>query len=207
MDSKLREQVAERYLRLNGDHPMTAEDDAYVNEYFLTVEKLAREQGVDADEIRGLMCAGLIPLPSYLRSDGAQMVPSDLLTLAQTADGTEKLAGWFADQFNDPAEGHEEWQSYLSGQYVCLRHVTPATIKRKNELCEEIGQLLESPRQESTEWLDALHRLVDELDALEPPFAPYDRLRFGGAVSRDELITDVRRRFPAAASSAGSPTP
>jgi hypothetical protein len=207
VDSNLREHVAKRYLQLNGDHPMTAEDDAYVNEYFVTVETLARQQGVDADEIRRLMCAGLIPLPSYLRSDGAQMVPSDLLALAQTADGVEKLPGWFAGQFDDPASAREEWASYLSGQYVCLRHVTPATIKRKSELGEEIPQLLESPRPESSEWLEALHRLVDELDALEPPFAPYDRLRFGGPVSRDELITSVRRQFPTATLSAAVPAP
>ncbi len=201
MDSKLREQVTERYLHLNGDHAMTAEDDAYVNEYFVTVETLARDEGVDPDEIRRLMRKGLVPLPSYLRSDGAQMVPPDLLALAQTAGGIEKLPSWFAGQFDDPVSADEEWKSYLSGKYVCLRHVTPATIKRKNELCEGIARRLKSPHQESTEWLEALHRLVDQLDALEPPFAPYDRLRFGGPVSRDELITDVRRRFPTVASS------
>jgi hypothetical protein len=50
-------------------------------------------------------------------------------------------------------------------------------------------------------WLAELHALVDELDALEPPFAPYDRLRFGGPISRDTLIDDVRARFPRTAAS------
>ena len=36
----------------------------------------------------------------------------------------------------------------------------------------------------------------DELDELEPPFTAYDRLRFAGPVSRDTLITAVRRDFP-----------
>jgi hypothetical protein len=33
-------------------------------------------------------------------------------------------------------------------------------------------------------------------DAIEPPFAPYDRLRFGGPVSRDRLIDETRGRYP-----------
>jgi hypothetical protein len=35
---------------------------------------------------------------------------------------------------------------------------------------------------------------VDALDAIEKPFAPFDRERFG-ASSRDRLITAVRERF------------
>jgi hypothetical protein len=31
---------------------------------------------------------------------------------------------------------------------------------------------------------------------LEPPFAAYDRLRFGGPVSRDTCIDAIRERFP-----------
>jgi hypothetical protein len=34
------------------------------------------------------------------------------------------------------------------------------------------------------------------LDTLERAFAPCDRLRFGQPVSRDRLITDVRRAYP-----------
>ena len=70
----LEDLVTRRYLELNGNHPMTAEDDAYVDAYFTTVEALARTVSIDAQEIRQLMLAGRLPGPSYLRSDGAQMV-------------------------------------------------------------------------------------------------------------------------------------
>ena len=192
----LEDQVTRRYLELNGTHPMTAEDDAYVDAHFVTVEALAGTVSIDAKHIRQLILAGRLPLPSYLRSDGAQMIPPDLFALAHAAGGVEHLPAWFASQFDDAATAGDEWEAYLSGGYVCLWHVSPATIKRKGELCNVIRQLLERPQPESGEWLAALHERVDELDALEPPFAPYDRLRFGGAVSRDTLITDVRRSFP-----------
>jgi hypothetical protein len=55
---------------------------------------------------------------------------------------------------------------------------------------------LADPRVDESEWLANLHRLVDELDELEPPFAPYDRVRFGGPISRDRLIDLVRERYP-----------
>ncbi len=202
MARDLDEQVTERYLELNGTHPMTAEDDAYVDAHFITVEALARTVSHDAREIRQLMLAGRLPLPSYLRSDGAQMVPPDLLELATAAGGVEDLQGWFVSQFDDGDTAADEWEAYLSGGYVCLWHVSPATIKRKDELCSVIRQLLERPEPDSGKWLAALHERVDELDALEPPFAPYDRLRFGSAVSRDTLITAVRRDFPRRTSSA-----
>jgi hypothetical protein len=197
-DSKrnLRDEVTERYLAVNGSHPMTTADDSYVNEYFKSLEALAEEQGIEPDVIRRLMLAELLPLPSYLHSDGTQMVPIDLLDLGQAAGGLEHLPRWFQEQFDDPEVAAEEWEAYLSGQYVCLRHVSPATIRRKDALCSAIEELLDAPRPESAEWLLALHELIDELDALEPPFAAYDRLRFGGAVSRDRLITDLRSKFP-----------
>jgi hypothetical protein len=59
-------------------------------------------------------------------------------------------------------------ETYLSGQYVCLTETTP----------------------------QLLHTLVDELDAQTAEFTAYDRLRFGGPVSRDTLINDVRMACP-----------
>jgi hypothetical protein len=71
-------------------------------------------------------------------------------------------------------------------------------MQRKDELVDAIEAQLEQPEPGSSGWLVDLHALVDELDALEPPFAPYDRLRFGRPVSRDRLIDDVRTQFPRA---------
>jgi hypothetical protein len=196
IQADLRAQVAGRYVEVNGEHPMTSEDDAYVDEHFVTVEALAAQHGLQGDEIRQLILDRVLPLPSYLRSDGEQMVPSDLLALAEAAGSPQKLPSWFVAQFDDPATAEDEWESYLSGGYVCLKHVTPATIRRKDELCDAITQLLDDPQPGSPDWLTSLHDLVDQLDAIEPPFAPYDRLRFGGPVSRDRLITETRRAFP-----------
>jgi hypothetical protein len=41
-----------------------------------------------------------------------------------------------------------------------------------------------------------LRGAVDALDALERPFAAWDRERFGTPSSRDRLINATRQRFP-----------
>jgi len=69
---------------------------------------------------------------------------------------------------------------------VCLHSVTPDTIRRKDQLVKAIDATADPCELES---------LVDELDQLEPAFTAYDRLRFGGPVSRDTHITAVRGRL------------
>ncbi|MGW4162458.1 DUF6058 family natural product biosynthesis protein [Streptomyces sp. NPDC004788] len=188
--------VARRFREVNGGHPMTAEDDAYVSAQFTPLETLCAALGRDAAQTRRQMLAGLLPLPGYLRSDGAQMVPHDLFALADAAGGPERLRDWFTAHWADPVVGTAEWEAYRSGQYVCLHRVAPDTIMRKDELTAAITDAVRSPRPESPLWSAALHALVDELDVLEPGFAPYDRLRFGGPTSRDTCIDAVRHRFP-----------
>lgn len=188
--------VADRFLAVNGVHPMTAEDDAYVDRQFVPLERLCAALGRDADEARRQMLDGLLPLPGYLRSDGTEMVPRDLFALAAEAGGPGRLRAWFTAHWADPAEGEEEWEAYLSGRYVCLHRVTPDTIRRKGELTAAIASAVAAPRPDVPLWVAALHALVDELDALEPDFAPYDRLRFGGPTSRDICVDAVRARFP-----------
>ncbi|MFJ9576835.1 DUF6058 family natural product biosynthesis protein [Streptomyces sp. NPDC101191] len=189
-------EVARRFREVNGDHPMTVADDAYVSARFTPLEVLCAESGRDVEEARRQMLDGLLPLPGYLRSDGAEMVPRDLFDLAARAGGPERLRGWFVAHWPDPADGAAEWEAYLSGRYVCLHRVAPDTIRRKDELTAAITDALGAPRPDSPLWAAALHALVDELDALEPEFAPYDRLRFGGPTSRDTCIDAVRNRFP-----------
>ena len=92
--------------------------------------------------------------------------------------------------------GREEWDAYLSGQYVCLHSVTPATIQRKDHLATAIKAASQEPDAGSRQWSARLHALIDELDALEPSFTAYDRLRFGGHTSRDICIDAMRARFP-----------
>jgi hypothetical protein len=68
-------------------------------------------------------------------------------------------------------------------------------MRRKGELLKLISAQFARRAADDDEWRRQLHELVDGLDALEPPFAHYDRMRFGGPVSRDELITAPRRDY------------
>ncbi|PWU49891.1 hypothetical protein DLE60_22750 [Micromonospora globispora] len=193
---ELRQRVAERFREVNGDHPMTAADDAYVSEQFVVLDELCAATGRDPEDVRRLMLDRRLPLPGYLRSDGAEMVPADLFALAERAGGAKLLATWFVGHWPDPVQGVAEWDAYLSGQYVCLRSVTPESIRRKDELTAAIRSAADDRDAGSATWSARLHALVDELDALEPAFTGYDRLRFGGPTSRDTCIDAVRARHP-----------
>jgi len=195
-DSQLRSAVESRFYAVNGIHPMTAEDDSYVTEWYIPLESLAQRAGVDASELRRLMLANRLPLPSYIRSDGAQMVARDLLELPRRAGGYEQLPEWFGQQFESGRDAIREWDGYLRGHYVCLRDVLPETMQRKDQLVKAITATIAKPEPQNDDWLESLHRLVDELDNLEPPFTAYDRLRFAGPISRDTCIDAVRARFP-----------
>ncbi|MFK4147064.1 DUF6058 family natural product biosynthesis protein [Streptomyces sp. NPDC004065] len=195
-EADLRQRVAERFREVNGVHPMTDADDVYVSAQFVALEELCAVQGRDADAVRRLMLGRCLPLPGYLRSDGAEMVPADLFALAGQAGGVELLEAWFTAHWADPVAGKAEWDAYLSGQYVCLHSVTPATIQRKDHLTAAISAAANEPDAGSARWSERLHTLVDELDSLEPAFTAYDRLRFGGPTSRDTCIDAMRARFP-----------
>lgn len=192
----LKGRLAGRFREVNGVHPMTPADDAYVTAQFVALEDLCAAHGRDADEVRRLMLAQRLPLPAYLRSDGAEMVPAGLFALAEQAGGIGRLRSWFIAHWADPAVGRREWNSYLSGRYVCLRSVTPVNILRKDYLTAAISAAPNEPDAGSAQWSTRLHALIDELDALEPAFTPYDRLRFGGPTSRDTCIDAMRVRFP-----------
>jgi hypothetical protein len=203
-DAQLRSAVAARFYAVNGTHPMTAEDDAYASKWYVELEALAEKASIPASKLRRLMLANRLPLPSYIRSDGIQMVARDLLELPRRAGGYEQLPEWFGQQFQSGRDAIREWDGYLRGQYVCLLDVLPETIQRKDELVKAITTALSRPEPENDDWLESLHRAVDELDELEPPFTAYDRLRFGGPISRDTCINAVRARFPRRSASAGS---
>ncbi|WP_225823875.1 DUF6058 family natural product biosynthesis protein [Streptomyces naphthomycinicus] len=195
-ETELKQRLFERFQEVNGDHPMTDADDVYVSAQFIALEELCAAHGREADAVRRLMLGRRLPLPGYLRSDGAEMVPADLFALADEAGGVDLLEAWFTAHWTDPVTGRAEWHAYLSGQYVCLHSVTPASIQRKDHLTTAIGAAAGEPDAGSAQWLERLHALVDELDALEPAFTAYDRLRFGGPTSRDTCIDAIRVRFP-----------
>ena len=189
-------EVHDRFIIVNGKHPMTAPDDSYVNDHFVDLGQVCSGRAETPDSVRQSMLDRTLPLPSYLRSDQAEMVPPDYFRLADDAGGTGELPGWFQRHWTDPHQAAEEWNAYLDGQYVCLREVTPRTIQRKNDVCDSIKRELSAPQPGSGAWLRRMHALVDELDALTTQFTEYDRLRFDGPVSRDTLINDVRAKYP-----------
>jgi hypothetical protein len=194
----LKRQLADRFREVNGDHPMTDADDAYVSMQFVVLAELCAARGCDSDEVRRLMPEQRLSLPGYLRSDGAEMVPADLFAIADEAGGVDRLETWFIAHWADSAVGKQEWGSYLSGQYVCLRSASPTTIQRKDYLTTVLSAAPTEPDAGSVPWSRRLHALIDELDALEPAFTAYDRLRFNSPTSRDTCIDAMRARFPRA---------
>ncbi|MGW0783892.1 DUF6058 family natural product biosynthesis protein [Streptomyces sp. NPDC002913] len=88
------------------------------------------------------------------------------------------------------------WEAYLGGQYVRLHSVTPAGIRRKDELTAAITTAPDEPDAWAAPWPARLHLLIDELDAPAAEFTAHDRLRFDGPTSRDTRVAGMRVLFP-----------
>jgi RimJ/RimL family protein N-acetyltransferase len=182
----VRQAVRDRYLEVNGEHAMTEVDDTYARAGFV----------VATDEQLELMAAGLVPLPSYLLSDGTPMVPRDHLDPVGWAGGTDRLHDWFvaywpADRRDD---AEREWAAYLSGQYVCLKRASPLSIRDKARWLDRLDAALE--RLDATPGdhvgRGMLGEAVDRLEDLLLPQTTYDALRFGGATSSWQRVQQVR---------------
>jgi len=157
-----------------------------------------------SDAARPLVECGVLPRATYVLPDGTPMVPADHTALLDDARGDpDAVAATFRDRFvaagGDAAEVDEEHAAWLSGEYgACLRATTPEAIVAKGGLMTAITALLAQPNPADDSWRVALRGAVDALDAIERPFARYDRERFGGPTSRDRLISRTRERFPKA---------
>jgi RimJ/RimL family protein N-acetyltransferase len=186
--------VRERYLEVNGDHPMTPVDDAYVRAGFVPA----------TDEQLALMAEGRMPLPPYLLSDGTAMVPADHDDLARFAGGVEHLHDWFvAFWTEDAAAGEEAWEHYLLGRYAHLAEVSPVTIRRTARavaLAEGAAARLREDRRDHLargqlgECVDGVPA-VPGLDAQLRPMCSYDRARYGGPTLRERLVDALREEF------------
>ena len=172
---------------------LAAADEAYIREHFVPLATVA---GRRVAEVRDAIAAGRLPAPAYVLDDGTEMVAPDHLALPDEA-GDDLEATLRAHFAAGGLDSDEEWRSYLSGAYaICLRSVTAETMVRKTLLVDEIEGLLDDPRPRDADWRDALRAAVDELDALERPFAPLDEHRFGARPTRRRLIEDPRARWP-----------
>lgn len=194
LNDRLASAVRDRFVAVNGDHPMTAEDDAYVREHFVPA----------TPEAMRLMLDDLLPLPSYVLGDGTPMVPADHGRLAEVAGGAEALRSWFVAFWpDDPATGEAEWGHYLSGQYVCLAEVSPVRIRQKTERVAEAAAAVELLRRDPHDEIgrgmigEAVDGVlaVPGLDWLLRPMTAYDRLRFGGPTVRETWVDGPRREF------------
>nr|WP_300053942.1 GNAT family N-acetyltransferase [uncultured Nocardioides sp.] len=186
--------VRDRFVAVNGDHPMTDEDDAYVREHFVEATPAAMEQ----------MLSGRLPLPSYVLSDGTPMVPAAHGELAEVAGGVDRLHDWFVAFWEgEPDVGEQEWAAYLSGQYVCLKEVSPVRIRQKTERVAEASAAVEILRRDPHDPIGRgmLGQAVDGvlavpgLDSLLLPMTAYDRLRFGGPSVRETWVDAPRAEF------------
>jgi hypothetical protein len=182
-------------------HPGAA-DLPYLGSTFVTLDTLARAHGHDPARVRRAIADRLLPGVPYVLADGTELVAPDYFELAHLAGDFEALPGWFASAYErasarypEAGTAEEQWEEYLTGIYaVCLRAVTPASIVAKGELMDTIERLTADPAPENEQWRSELTAAVDALDALEKPFAAFDRERFG-PVSRDRCVTAVRERF------------
>ncbi len=183
--------VHDRYVAVNGDHPMTADDDAYVREHFVPA----------TPEAMALMLEGRLPLASYVLRDGTPMVPAAHGELAEIAGGIDRLREWFVAFWEGEEEtGEQEWAHYLSGQEVSLRDVNPVRIRQREERIAEAAAALDLLRRDPRDGTGRgmLGEAVDGvlavpgLDWLLLPMTAYDRLRFGGPTVR-ELWVDLPR--------------
>ena len=186
--------VRDRFVAVNGDHPMTDADDAYVREHFVAATPEAMEH----------MLAGRLPLPSYVLSDGTPMVPAEHGRLAEIAGGLDRLRSWFVAFWpDDPATGEAEWGHYLSGQYVCLEEVSPIRIRMKTRRVAEAAAAVELLRHDPHDPVGRgmIGQAVDGvlavpgLDSLLLPMTAYDRLRFGGPTVRERWVDAPRAEF------------
>lgn len=185
--------VRDRFRRVNGEHRMSAADDAYVREHFAPA---SLDQLAD-------VAAGRLPLPGYLLADGTPMV-ADIDACLDAAGGADRLHDWFVAFWPDDVwTAEEEWATFMSGQYVCLRALNPVSIRRRTAMIAQaqsaVGMLRDDPRDQTAQG--SLAEAVDGglsvtgLDGLLLPMTGYDRLRFGGPTVRDLWVDAVRAEF------------
>jgi hypothetical protein len=201
------------------------EDREYIRSYFVTTEELANSVDMDPHEIRAMAASGSFPQPTYVLEDGSEWYPPIYSkTMKQAIQSGKSFADTFRVQIERGLrnllksdkeaygivagkEGLKEgsigelveriWTDFRGGGYgACLKSPVCGSIIKKDLLMSSIESLISSPRPDELEWRRSLRKNVDALDSLELPFADIDRVRFGGPVSRDRLVTAVRQSYP-----------
>lgn len=175
----------------------TPDDKRYIRSEFIELSELCSAMGADIEALRHEIAIGIRPQPAYVLDDGAEFVARDYLSLE--TDKTRFEARLHARAVELGVPMHEVariWAEYLGGGFgICLIHVSPESIVEKEFHISRIAELTEGNIPLGEHDRNALRRHVDALDALERPFCAYDRAIFGGSVSRDRFITEIRKRY------------
>jgi Family of unknown function (DUF6058) len=186
----------------------TEADLTYLRGEFRTLAEICARRPETPDEVRRLIAERRLPQPPYVLDDGTELVPPDYFALADAGGGVDGVREEFERRYRAGLERYgvqfdrelfeRRWEGYLDGTpAICMRDVTPETVIRKRQLIDEIERLTADPRPDEETWRSSLRAAVDELDALEKPFAPdYDRARF--TPTRDTYVRDVREAYATA---------
>ncbi|HTJ26746.1 MAG TPA: DUF6058 family natural product biosynthesis protein [Candidatus Limnocylindria bacterium] len=184
---------------------LDAQDERYVRAWFVPLDLLAPPHGWDPENLRLAIAQRRIPQPTYVLADGTAMLPADYFALVGDPAASASLRERFFARYHAACARNEltadaceaEWSAYLGGGYgACLKELSPEAIVHKTVLIARIETLLDAEAPDARDWVARLRAAVDALDAIEKPFARSDRARFGGPVTRDRFIDDVRRRYP-----------
>lgn len=184
-----RREVQQRFRAVNGDHPVTEADDAYLDEHYVVVPSSLLPD----------MATGAAPLASYLRSDGTPMMPADLEETIEWAGGPAGLESWFRDWYGEGEEADlaEDWERFHHGRWACLKTVRPGAMRRLRRYRAQAEKAVTRLRKEPTDHLarGSLGQAVDQLDGLLLPETNYDRLRFAERPLRERWVEDVTKEF------------
>jgi len=188
-----------------GYGPLTAEDVRYIQASYVTLAAACAGRCEPA-EARARIRDRRWPAASYILDEGTEMVPPDYFALIDEAGEGGLRAAFFARYAAamqasgappDDRTIEAEWQAFLDGAYgVCLKTVTPEAIFEKESLVRTPAVRQAQPAPPDARWRTQLRAQIDRLDALLRDFAPCDRARFGGSVSRDRVVTAARTRYP-----------
>jgi uncharacterized protein DUF6058 len=204
----------------------SSRDLEYIRSRFVTLEDIASRCGVSSRLIRDWQRAALFPAATYSTPDGMEWYsPGYCLAVRRALRRNWNLRRLFLTEFRaalaslrkrerdlydaiiqEAAPGEKSaptaalvyWKDFLSGRYgACLRLPWIPCMIQKERLVGRIGKLVLQPNPTSPAWAGQLRQSVNALDRLELPFSDWDRVRFGGSVTRDIFITRIKERFPA----------
>ncbi|MCL5804177.1 MAG: DUF6058 family natural product biosynthesis protein [Candidatus Thermoplasmatota archaeon] len=192
-------------------------DLSHITEKFLERKKLVEKSGTSDHQVEKWIKNGEFPDPTYITPDGKEWFPPYVEILIKRSmenntnpkieflkDADKVLAtpgyvyrfGKVETTGTSPEDVENMWMDFKSGLYgACLRKPDPKSILDKGYLIRNIEGLLSKPEPENPQWCSALKEMVYRLDAVEAQFTDYDRTRFGGTVSRDIFITNIKKEY------------